>query len=937
MLIEFPLKTEEFSMKLGMNIGHFSGLFKAGAISAVLVILSACSERDLQTSFLKSLPSDSTFSVTNAKNQSELDPSADLKLVPVEVTCAETVSKIEVLNPITGEWTLVSSLDGTADVDCADEKASFRLPLAFLDFPYQPPNAGAVRKEFKLRWTFLDFKKEPQMRMGTYAVFAESPTGTLAAPNAAIANANNYTVTGTCADAGDIEVSGPYPTPLITSCSAGIWTATGTVSSSSPSQVVVQARIYKGSGSLRGPFVIQEKNVKVDLVAPTLVLSEPGDHDVYIAGQPLHFKGSCSETMMPVKILQGTALLVEGVCSAAGSFDIEASSLADGSYSSVTASQTDDVGNGGSSSAVSFSKDTVGPGAFAIQGVTSIDGNDTVVDGFLRAPGLRTTHEAAPEASLYNLEVKDSLGTVICSKPGVSSLAVDWTSCSLNNGSSYKLYVTALDAPGNTTVASNSGFSFQVNYDIPVITSVLTPSSSAAYTIGAALSLNVRFTQKVQVTGTPVLQLNASGTSSAIYASGSGSDTLIFSYTVASGDNTEKLDYASISSLTGNIVWFGTSLAANLTLPPLGTGSLQATKTIIIDTTPPAPPTGLTMESPRLDEVGIVPAISWTPSSSSDVVGYAVELVRTNTSSVVMTWSYSPAVVSQFRQELATLNPLEVLSLRVRAVDRVGQVTYSAPLDYTTAKCPYNYVFVSGRLVNGTNVPSFCVAKYEMRYGASGDGYGVGNAAVSPVSRGNERPWTGLTRSQATGRCQTGGYPQYNLISNNQWQVLANNLADHPTNWVSEVSYSSLGMKSGVYASSGPQASTGGLRGSGKGERVLLLPNQSEIWDVSGNVAEWTSDTAALVPTGSAATNFISIMLPSLFSPLTNCAGAGASPFCGYGKYTTSVSDGFAVRGGSYLDDGNTIGIFAVEGRDGSTSSMSGALDIGFRCVYNPN
>ena len=52
------------------------------------------------------------------------------------------------------------------------------------------------------------------------------------------------------------------------------------------------------------------------------------------------------------------------------------------------------------------------------------------------------------------------------------------------------------------------------------------------------------------VTGTPQLALNSGGTAS--YTSGSGTSTLTFTYTVAAGQNSPKLDYTSTSALTLN-------------------------------------------------------------------------------------------------------------------------------------------------------------------------------------------------------------------------------------------------------------------------------------------------------------------------------------------------------------------------------------------------
>ena len=79
----------------------------------------------------------------------------------------------------------------------------------------------------------------------------------------------------------------------------------------------------------------------------------------------------------------------------------------------------------------------------------------------------------------------------------------------------------------------------------------------------------------------------------AVYTSGSGTATLVFTYTVAAGQNAADLDYASTTALSlngGTIVDTSSAIPAALTLP--APGSLfdgLAPKNIVIDTTPPTP------------------------------------------------------------------------------------------------------------------------------------------------------------------------------------------------------------------------------------------------------------------------------------------------------------------------------------------------------------
>ena len=62
-------------------------------------------------------------------------------------------------------------------------------------------------------------------------------------------------------------------------------------------------------------------------------------------------------------------------------------------------------------------------------------------------------------------------------------------------------------------------------------------NADGAYKAGQTIHVQVNFSEPVTVTGTPQLALNTSPAESAIYASGSGTSTLVFDYTVQAGDN----------------------------------------------------------------------------------------------------------------------------------------------------------------------------------------------------------------------------------------------------------------------------------------------------------------------------------------------------------------------------------------------------------------
>ncbi|MEI8130460.1 MAG: FG-GAP-like repeat-containing protein [bacterium] len=124
----------------------------------------------------------------------------------------------------------------------------------------------------------------------------------------------------------------------------------------------------------------------------------------------------------------------------------------------------------------------------------------------------------------------------------------------------------------------------------PTVTNVTSPTTDGTYGSAHPIPIQVTFSAPVKVTGTPqlILKTGTTATTPVDYISGTGTDTLTFGYTVASGDTSSDLDYASTTSLGingGTITDNATGLTdANLTLPTPGTtGSLGSNKTLVID------------------------------------------------------------------------------------------------------------------------------------------------------------------------------------------------------------------------------------------------------------------------------------------------------------------------------------------------------------------
>ncbi|WP_257293341.1 VCBS domain-containing protein [Endozoicomonas sp. YOMI1] len=128
-----------------------------------------------------------------------------------------------------------------------------------------------------------------------------------------------------------------------------------------------------------------------------------------------------------------------------------------------------------------------------------------------------------------------------------------------------------------------------IDVNAPEITAVNSLTSDGPYNEGKVIQLEVSFNEVVDITGIPALNLDTGG--QATYSSGAGTDKLVFSYTVGSGEDSSDLDVGSLDLSSGSI----TDLAGNsVDVSTLPTGaqanSLATNAALEIDTTAPSLP-----------------------------------------------------------------------------------------------------------------------------------------------------------------------------------------------------------------------------------------------------------------------------------------------------------------------------------------------------------
>jgi hypothetical protein len=177
--------------------------------------------------------------------------------------------------------------------------------------------------------------------------------------------------------------------------------------------------------------------------------------------------------------------------------------------------------------------------------------------------------------------------TVAASDSDTDGLAITADSLGLNGG-------TISDTAANNATLSHSAVTTQSAHRVdgiaPTVSNVTSSTANGTIGIGSTVSIQVTFSEAVTVDGAPRLTLETGTTDrTASFASGSGTNTLTFEYTVQSGDTASDLDYASTSALVlnGSTIVDAVGNNATLTLPtPGASGSLAASKAIVVASAP---------------------------------------------------------------------------------------------------------------------------------------------------------------------------------------------------------------------------------------------------------------------------------------------------------------------------------------------------------------
>jgi formylglycine-generating enzyme required for sulfatase activity len=266
-------------------------------------------------------------------------------------------------------------------------------------------------------------------------------------------------------------------------------------------------------------------------------------------------------------------------------------------------------------------------------------------------------------------------------------------------------------------------------------------------------------------------------------------------------------------------------------------------------------------------------------------------------------------------------------------------VTSSIGYANPALSCPAGFIAVPG--VPGSQYVStkdFCIMQYI-----------AGNSAGVPSSSATLTPWVSISQPSAISACQSMG-TDYHLITNKEWMTIARNAEQVGSNWTGGSPGSGImaaGWRNGGNTAVAPAnttaylyntgANTGASGGSVDQRRTLTLSNGNQIWDLSGNVWEWTNDLDNDATNSGWAGGFASWSWQewsSVGATQRNNAGPSNSGYNsgnGMGQvYGNNTTGGNAFLRGGPWGNGTDAGAFALH--LGSAPSYTGT-SVGFRCA----
>ena len=338
--------------------------------------------------------------------------------------------------------------------------------------------------------------------------------------------------------------------------SGGTWSITAaTALSEGANRITAKQTDVAGNTSILSTPL----NVTLDTTVPAVTAALTNDtgassDDLVTADATLNGTGDANAV---VTLKEGATLLGTTTADGTGAWSFTPE-LSDGPHT-IVASETDTAGNRGSDS-ITFTLDTEAPAAPSAPVLAALsDSGTSSTDNItnISLPSFSGTGEDGATVSLLDGSTMIGTGTV---SDGTWSITA---STALSEGAN-SITAEQTDAAGNTS-SSSDPLVTTLDTLAPTVTAVTASPSDATVQPGQSVSFTIGLSEAVTViatAGDPTLALSDGAT--ATYVSGSDTNALTFSYTVAAGQTSPDLAVTGVN-LNGATITDAAGNAADLT------------------------------------------------------------------------------------------------------------------------------------------------------------------------------------------------------------------------------------------------------------------------------------------------------------------------------------------------------------------------------------